>query len=205
MTVLMGERHAAHAFMPHALVFPGGAVDACDTRLACPIPLDPASEEKLLITPRGAKPKALALAAIRETFEETGLRLGSAGAGRMNTRSPIWQKFIEGQYTPAIDQLIFAARAITPPGLPRRYDTRFFAASAEALSNDPDDLSRASGELLNLRWIDVDEVLSSTAPAVTRRGLSHALAHFKAHIGRDSRPPVPFVRGTVERRIHEQI
>lgn len=201
----MGERNARHTFMPHALVFPGGAVDAGDGRLKCPLPLDLHCEAKLLVTPRGARPQALGLAAIRETFEETGLRLASPGKGGLITRSPAWKGFAADSLVPALNALRFSARAITPPGLPRRFDTRFFAASASALADDPDDLSKASGELVNLRWIKVEDVLNSDAPGVTRRGLEHAIAHFQAQRAGDPRPDIPFVRGTVRRRIHEWI
>ena len=85
--VLMGKRHARHRFMPGKFVFPGGRVEPEDRRMAAAGVLDPHVEEKLNARVRRPSPnfaRALALAAIRETFEETGLAdrrpwLGRAG------------------------------------------------------------------------------------------------------------------------------
>src|SRR5271169_6156543 len=76
--VLMGKRHAGHKFMPGKFVFPGGAVEPGDRRMTVAGALDAAVEAKLLARTRRNAPefaRALALAAIRETFEETGLAL----------------------------------------------------------------------------------------------------------------------------------
>ena len=74
--VLMGQRGASAAFMPEMFVFPGGAVDDDDHRLAGETPLDAETARRLAIeTPPELVP-ALALAAVRELWEETGLVLG---------------------------------------------------------------------------------------------------------------------------------
>ena len=78
--VLMGKRHQRHTFLPGAFVFPGGSVDAGDRNMPVAAALDPRAEEKLMRQvrrPSGDKARSLALAAIRETFEETGLLLGA--------------------------------------------------------------------------------------------------------------------------------
>ena len=77
--VLMGKRHAGHRFMPGKFVFPGGRVEPEDRRMAAAGALDPHVEAKLNARVRRPSPhfaRALALAAIRETFEETGLAIG---------------------------------------------------------------------------------------------------------------------------------
>src|SRR5258708_28334961 len=77
--VLMGKRHHGHVFLPGKFVFPGGSVDPADRKMAVGAPLDPRAEGKLMLhTPRpsAGKAQALALAAIRETFEATALVLG---------------------------------------------------------------------------------------------------------------------------------
>src|SRR5712691_5911065 len=74
--VLLGKRHARHKFMPGKFVFPGGRVDPADKRMPVARALDPNAQAHLmkrLRRPNAAKARALALAAIRETFEETGL------------------------------------------------------------------------------------------------------------------------------------
>ena len=77
--VLLGKRHARHKFMPGKFVFPGGRVEPADKLMPVARPLDPHAEAQLMKRFRrasAARARALALAAIRETFEETGLLLG---------------------------------------------------------------------------------------------------------------------------------
>jgi 8-oxo-dGTP pyrophosphatase MutT (NUDIX family) len=77
--VLMGRRHAGHKFMPGKFVFPGGRIEPGDRRMSVAGPLDALVEDKLMARTRRPSPgfaRALALAAIRETFEATGLALG---------------------------------------------------------------------------------------------------------------------------------
>src|SRR6185295_6999225 len=78
--VLMGRRHHGHVFLPGKFVFPGGSVDPRDRQMTIGTPLDPRAEQKLMRhmrRPSVLKARSLVLAAIRETFEETGLLLGS--------------------------------------------------------------------------------------------------------------------------------
>ena len=77
--VLLGRRHAGHKFLPGRFVFPGGRVERSDGRMPVATPLHAAVEARLLKRvhrPSPAKARAFALAAIRETFEETGLLIG---------------------------------------------------------------------------------------------------------------------------------
>lgn len=75
--VLLGQRHAGHAFMPSKFVFPGGRLDAADSRVKPLQDLHPQVLERLVLRMRGrpspARARALAIAAVRETFEEVGL------------------------------------------------------------------------------------------------------------------------------------
>src|SRR5262245_23134114 len=75
--VLLGQRHAAHTFMPDKFVFPGGRLDAGDCRVSARHDLHPDVLAKLLIRMRSraspSRARGLAIAAVRETFEETGL------------------------------------------------------------------------------------------------------------------------------------
>ena len=77
--VLVGKRHDKVIFMPGKFVFPGGRVDATDNRVPVAADIPKALEKKLTggspkIAP--ARARALAVAAIREACEETGLCLG---------------------------------------------------------------------------------------------------------------------------------
>jgi len=127
--VLMGRRHRSHAFMPGKFVFPGGRTDPADSRVAAASELPATEIAKLTGALRpvsAARARAIAMSAIRETYEEAGLLIGTRGA--FATRAPSWQGFVEHGVQPSLDRLRLVARAITPPGRVRRFDTRFLAA-----------------------------------------------------------------------------
>lgn len=76
--VLMGQRGASAVFMPNKFVFPGGAVDPADLQVDLASPLDPLSHDRLAAFPLAGgtpdlTPTALAAAALRELWEETGV------------------------------------------------------------------------------------------------------------------------------------
>jgi 8-oxo-dGTP pyrophosphatase MutT (NUDIX family) len=78
--VLLGRRHKRHVFLPGKFVFPGGRVDPADRTMPVAKPVHAETERKLLVGSRlhaGHEARALALAAIRETFEETGIVVGA--------------------------------------------------------------------------------------------------------------------------------
>ncbi len=133
--VLMGKRHAGHRFMPGKFVFPGGRVEPEDRRMVAAGALDPDVEAKLNVRVRRPSPdfaRALALAAIRETFEETGLAVGVPDHGAPENPPPgAWTRFAATGVFPALDAIDFLARAITPPGRSRRFDARFLIAELE--------------------------------------------------------------------------
>ena len=91
--VLMGQRHRGHKFMPDAYVFPGGRVDRSDGYVPFARPLRPEVERKLSLTASPHRARALALAAVRETFEETGLILGEPGGGPVRRSPKGWQAY----------------------------------------------------------------------------------------------------------------
>ena len=74
--ILMGKRSIKHDFMPSVYVFPGGRVDRCDSYAKYTGELSKRTETILetAFTPR--KARALVLASIRETYEETSLMIG---------------------------------------------------------------------------------------------------------------------------------
>ena len=74
--ILMGQRAAGHKFMPNKFVFPGGKVDVGDHRLRPPHDLHPAVMARLTRGCSETRARALAMAAIRETYEETEANLG---------------------------------------------------------------------------------------------------------------------------------
>src|SRR5438477_65025 len=77
--VLLGKRHAGLKFMAGKFVFPGGRMEPGDRNMPIASELDPNAGARLMRSvqrPSIHKARGLALAAIRETYEETGLLLG---------------------------------------------------------------------------------------------------------------------------------
>lgn len=169
LRVLMGRRRPDQVFLPDTFVFPGGRVEPADRALARRYGLPEAVSQTVCSATSGrasdARAAALALAAIRETFEETGVVVG-APAGRADI-APAggWADFFASGYRPRLDTLSFFARAITPPQRPRRYDTRFFAVSATDVAHRA---LRTDGELLDIGWFTLDEARNLKLPSITR-------------------------------------
>ncbi len=150
----MGQRGAQAAFMPSKYVFPGGAIDDSDAGLTPAVPLHPLSATRLCLNcpPDAPLPSTIAAAALRELWEETGLRLSAS--------------------QPHQDGLHFIFRAITPPGRSRRFDARFFLANGTWVTGDPDDFSAASDELSHLHWISLAKARALDLPFITEVVLS---------------------------------
>ena len=176
--VLLGRRSQRSRFMPGVYVFPGGRLSALDRRasgfaedLAPPPPgLDARTRRRLAVFAR---------AALRETFEETGLLLGlpapaptaPAGTGTARTLG-VWAAFAHADLAPAFGALGLVARAITPTASPLRFHTRFFLADG-ANAHGP---LGGDGELEDIRWVPVAAAPALPIPEVTLRVLEEALA-----------------------------
>lgn len=146
--VLLGKRHSRHRFMPDVYVFPGGAVDRRDHRTRPLKPLGPSLRKRLAAKWPGSMGPALAAAALRETWEETGLVFG---------------RIEDGALRPDLSQVELVARAITPVDSPIRFHARFFLADASAAGGTLAD----SRELHDLSWVPVDEALERPLVDVT--------------------------------------
>src|SRR3984957_2323003 len=136
--VLVGKRHDKVVFMPGKFVFPGGRVDKTDNRVRVAAPIPKALEENLLKgSPKitASRARALTVAAIREACEETGLCLGRKSDGATPDLDGPWKPFTEAGLLPDPSGLFLIARAITPPGRVRRFDTRFFTADASSITH----------------------------------------------------------------------
>lgn len=174
-SILMGQRGAAAAFMPNKFVFPGGAVDAADADVPLAAPLPDICFERLSERADPGLENALAVAAIRELWEETGLILGQSG--QWSTPVPAdWQSFAATGFVPSAQALQFVFRALTPPGRPRRFDARFFLVDADALQGNPDDFTHASDELSHLQWIKIREARNFDLPFITEVVLAEIAA-----------------------------
>lgn len=146
--VLMLRRTAAMKFAPGAYVFPGGSVDRADfsaeTGWHGPDPADFGA----WLGCSAELARALVCAAVRETFEESGVLLaGSPGGALAEPYGESWEAdrmaLAAGTLPLAAllsrrglvlraDLLVPWARWITPEAEPRRFDTRFFAAALPA-------------------------------------------------------------------------
>jgi 8-oxo-dGTP pyrophosphatase MutT (NUDIX family) len=175
LEVLMGLRHARHSFMPNRFVFPGGRVDPEDENPSGfeeLVPLYRADQEPGL---SDQELMTLARTTIREMLEETDLFLAHP---LLTDPSPspeaVWQAFQRQGLRPAFEDLIMIARAITPPGLPKRFDARFFLADGRlALGDLPSDGD--SGELVELGWRPVNQLNDMKMPTITRVVLDIAI------------------------------
>lgn len=193
-SVLMGQRGANAAFMPSKFVFPGGAVDPEDAHVPMARDPDAVTAQKLAMRPvTAAAPSARALlgSAIREVWEETGLRLGrDAQSENAVGLGDSWDQFLATGHLPDPSALRFFFRAVTPPGRPRRFDARFFIAPVEALADDPDDFSKASDELSYLHWVPLAEVRALDLAFITEVVLAEVSASLPSLIVPKA---VPFV------------
>jgi glyoxylase-like metal-dependent hydrolase (beta-lactamase superfamily II)/8-oxo-dGTP pyrophosphatase MutT (NUDIX family) len=174
-----------------AVVFPGGVIDTRDraAHAHCVGPDDAAASLQLGLTEGGLD---YFVAAVRETFEEVGLLLadqtvnlpslapwrqrlqaGSAGAEEFCAATGI--KF-------DLRGLAYYSHWLTPPGAPRRFDTRFFVAHApRGQVAEPD-----RQEAVELMWLTPQQALDSGRGLkllpVTRHTLHELSAHADAAV-----------------------
>lgn len=182
-----------------ASVFPGGVIDAHDRSLHghCGGMDDRAASERLAVAEGGLDYYA---AAIRECFEEAGLLFATdrASQGRlvaldgMPPQQLAAMRHAAEQGTDALlamceshgwqlaaDRLAYFAHWLTPPGMPRRFDTRFFLASMpDAQTVRPD-----GRETVEHMWLQPADAVSPARGLklmnVTRRILEQ-LAQFSS-------------------------
>lgn len=196
--ILMGKRHAGHKFMPNKYVFPGGRVDRADSRITPARDLSPLVQRQLMDRMRGGRPtqaraRSYALAAVRETFEETGLVVGVANQeAPPKSRHADWNAYFQQGALPDLSKFRMVARAITPPYRTRRFDTRFFIGDASAILSDMHDTGGASGELLDLHWLTIAEARDLELPNITRAVLAEVEARLFEPT-KANRRPVPFI------------
>jgi len=129
--------------MANAYVFPGGRLDAEDASPALLERLGRCSEASTALM-EGVESRSVArahlVAAVRETFEESGILLAVRSSGERVTPPPEWQRDLNGgvrtfesllvdeDLVMTADSLAYFAHWITPTFEPRRYDARFFLA-----------------------------------------------------------------------------
>jgi 8-oxo-dGTP pyrophosphatase MutT (NUDIX family) len=228
--VLLGRRHHGHKFMPDQFVFPGGRTERADRHMCAATPLDRRVEARLMKEvrhPSPGKARAYPLAAIREVFEETGLILGirrdrqglapdplpafarkrrGAATGQRTPEVPDtpneeWANFAKSGVEPDLAAVHFIARAITPPGRPRRFDTRFFAVDADAIAARIDGVVGPDTELVELVWLSIEDTTKLDMPGITMAVVEELKIRTANGFTHDL--PVPFYRMQRGKRLRE--
>jgi 8-oxo-dGTP pyrophosphatase MutT (NUDIX family) len=171
--VYMLRRKSSMAFAPGAFVFPGGSVDArdADDQVAWAGP-DPAEWGQVFDAPPELA-RALVCAAIRETFEESGVLLAGPSADSVvaDTTAEDW----EADRNALIDRSLSLAemlarrglvlrsdllrpwsRWITPVIEERRFDARFFAAALPEQQRTRD----VGGEAAEVAWVRPEDAIA---------------------------------------------
>jgi 8-oxo-dGTP pyrophosphatase MutT (NUDIX family) len=174
LEVYMLRRQRTMAFAPGAYVFPGGSVDPrdADEQVAWAGP-DDAEWGRIFDAPPSLA-RALVCAAVRETFEESGVLLAGESADSVvaDTTSNEWeadrQALLDRSMSLAellarrglvlrADLLRPWSRWITPVIEPRRFDTRFFAAALPAGQRTRD----VGGEASEVAWVQPGDALAA--------------------------------------------
>ena len=155
--VLMGKRHARHRFMPDIMVFPGGRVDPDDHRQPALREMIPATRRMLERRATAGRARAIAIAAVRELHEETGLVLGERrGAG----------------VAADLGALHYICRAVTPGRRPIRFNARFLIAPADAVRGN----IISSGELEELGFYSAAAARAAKMASITEVIMEEFLA-----------------------------
>ncbi len=170
---LLGKRRSTQQFAPDKYVFPGGAIDAADVALATQAHLiDGALNRREharlahAVAADAPTPEAIALAALRETFEETGLLVGTRLQTVLSGSAPTdWQPYFDQRVKPRLPPLTVLGRAITPDGSPRRFDARFLHVWADETHGET---GAGDGEFERLDWMSLAQALDSDLHDVTR-------------------------------------
>jgi 8-oxo-dGTP pyrophosphatase MutT (NUDIX family) len=167
LEVLLGRRGAGARFMPGMYVFPGGRVQPSDAR---PFHGETQWREETLVDGL----RAAARAALRETFEETGVLLGREAilSAPRRALSEVETAYHAAGLAPAVDALLPVARAITPTASPMRFHVRFFVADGRLAGGE----MRSGEELENVAWHCVEHALPAPISGVTSFMLRHAIA-----------------------------
>ena len=167
--VLLLQRTWDAVFLPGYFVFPGGAMDEQETkaRKHARGPDDASISQTMSLDEGGAD---YMLAAVRECFEEAGILVAVDDSGHLiGGDHPVHQDrqaVFKGDLSLAdlcrrhavsvpLDRLAYLSHWTTPPGPPRRFDTRFFVTTAPA--GQP--ASHDGVETIDHLWINPGQAL----------------------------------------------
>jgi 8-oxo-dGTP pyrophosphatase MutT (NUDIX family) len=174
LEVYMLRRQASMAFAPGAYVFPGGSVDARDADEQVSWTGPDAAEWGRIFAAPPSLARALVCAAVRETFEESGVLLAGESPESVvaDTTSEDWEADRRSLLDRSVslgelltrrglvlraDLLRPWSRWITPVVEPRRFDTRFFAAALPPGQRTRD----VGGEASEVTWVQPTDALAA--------------------------------------------
>jgi 8-oxo-dGTP pyrophosphatase MutT (NUDIX family) len=172
LEVYLLRRAASMAFAAGMHVFPGGGVDPRDRDRAAPWAGPAAADWARRLGCQPDLARALVCAAVRETFEESGVLLAGAPPADLvgDTTAEEWesdrlrlldrslsmvQLLVRRGLVLRADLLRPWAHWVTPEFEPRRYDTRFFVAVVPEGQHPRD----VGGEADRAGWLPVAEAL----------------------------------------------
>jgi len=210
MEVLLLQRHGRSGFMPDMWVFPGGRVEQDDHGVPPGAVEGGAELLRLVDDPTSAR--AIGLAAVRETFEESGLWLGSgapdaaARAALVGGTTSLPAVLAASGARIHLDALAPWARWVTPEGEGRRFDASFLVAFAPM--DNSDHAVHDAAETVASGWFRPADALAAGFGAVSLAPPTFWVLHELAALGsidavraalpaRDLRPVQP-VRGAVD-------
>ncbi|GLX05771.1 NUDIX domain-containing protein [Microbispora sp. NBRC 16548] len=183
LEVYLLRRKATMAFAAGAYVFPGGSVDPRDADHTVAWAGPPPAAWGEVFRADESTARGLVCAAVRETFEESGVLLAGPGADTVvtDTTGPDWEadrlaliartlsfaEFLDRRGLVLRSDLLKAwAHWITPVVEPRRFDTRFFVAALPPGQRTRD----VGGEASGVAWMRPRDAL-----AAARAGTAHML------------------------------
>jgi 8-oxo-dGTP pyrophosphatase MutT (NUDIX family) len=171
--ILIGRRPAKMGFLPGIHVVPGGRVDPED---ALP---GPGEAHPQVAAQLGSRRMAFLNAALRETFEETGLLYGRRFSGPIPTHlGPFWEAYRGQKKAPDYAGLDYLCRAITPVTSKRRFNTRFFLGDGAKATGT----LAGNGELEDLAWIPITGLGALNLVDVTEYVLKTAIRRWESGI-----------------------
>ncbi|MBL4720129.1 MAG: NUDIX domain-containing protein, partial [Alphaproteobacteria bacterium] len=186
--VLLGQRRKDARFAPGVYVFPGGRVDRSDGAHARPYPARSDVVAKIARHSPERRANALVWAAIRETWEESGLLIGEPGKIDDSEKSPLHNAYADAGIRPGSAKLDYIGRAITPTRSPIRFNTRFFLTRA----TETHGILHLNSELEDIGWRTVSETLNDLKiMKVTDFALRAAVDYWRESPAPDPERPVP--------------
>lgn len=179
LQIFMLKRHAKTVFAGGMWVFPGGGVDPEDNQIGLnQTDVNESEDPGSLPSETNADSLPFYIAAIRESFEESGILFGfrddeqhlidlsddktrthfDSLRQKLNSQQTNFADILrQERLTPALSSLHSVARWITPLGSPKRFDARFFIAAMPANQTPIHD----DGELVNSDWMRPNDILTA--------------------------------------------